>query len=348
VKPPAVAATPESTRLRSMLWLYGVPTIFVLLWSSGFTFAKMGLEQASPFALLSLRYSLVLLILSPLYIWLRPPLPASRRAFGHVVVVGILIQVFFFGGTYVAITHGVSAGTVGLIFVFQPILVSVLAPKLTNERVNLGAWTGLCFGLVGAAAVIVARTSVQAPPLFGLAASFVGVAAMAAATLYEKRFGVQQHAVTSNLIQCGVGLVITAPLGLTLEGFHVVWSMKLAVALTYLVLCNSLVAGHATFSDGTTRGSRACIRAILSRTADYSDRGLATHWRGDAAARLGRNARCSDWGDAGASRARKPRAGVGQPQRRMRRSPRPLDPRPRRGLGTAIIWVELSLEVVRD
>jgi len=242
VKPPAVAATPESTRLRSMLWLYGVPTIFVLLWSSGFTFAKMGLEQASPFALLSLRYSLVLLILSPLYIWLRPPLPASRRAFGHVVVVGILIQVFFFGGTYVAITHGVSAGTVGLIFVFQPILVSVLAPKLTNERVNLGAWTGLCFGLVGAAAVIVARTSIQAPPLFGLAASFVGVAAMAAATLYEKRFGVQQHAVTSNLIQCGVGLVITAPLGLTLEGFHVVWSMKLAVALTYLVLCNSLVA----------------------------------------------------------------------------------------------------------
>ncbi len=224
------------------MWLYGVPAIFVVLWSAGFTFAKMGLDETSPFVLLSLRYALVVLVLFPAFIAVRPPLPASRTAFAHVAVVGVLIQVGFFGGTYVAIAHGASAGTVGLLFVLQPILVSLFAPKMTGDRVTAGAWAGLCLGLLGAALVVIARSGVQTLPVFGLASSVFGVVAMAGATLYERRFGVSQHVVTANLIQCGVGLLIVVPLALGLEGFHVSWSAKLGMALAYLVLANSLVS----------------------------------------------------------------------------------------------------------
>ena len=220
----------------------GAPALFVVLWSSGFTFAKLGLDEASPFALLSLRYTLVIAVLSPLVVFVRPSWPTSRAGWLHVGVVGLLIQVGFFGGIYVAITHGVSAGTAGLMSVLQPILVALLAPKLTGERVDARVWLGLALGLVGAALVIFARSAFATPPVFGLAAAAFAVIAMTSATLYERRFGQSLNAISANIIQCGVGLAVVGPLAFALEGFAVAWTPKLAGALAYLVLGNSLVA----------------------------------------------------------------------------------------------------------
>lgn len=225
-----------------MLWSVGAPALFVVLWSSGFTFAKLGLDEAGPFALLSLRYILVIAVLLPLVAFIRPAWPTSRAGWLHIAIVGLLIQVANFGGIYVAITHGVSAGTAGLMSVLQPIFVALLAPKFTGERVDARVWLGLALGLAGAALVIFARSAVAAPPLFGLAAAAFAVVAMTSATLYERRFGESLHPVSANIIQCSVALVVVVPLAFVLEGFTVAWTPKLAGALAYLVLANSLVA----------------------------------------------------------------------------------------------------------
>jgi len=237
-------AQPPISRVKrkSVLWSVGAPALFVVLWSSGFTFAKLGLDEAGPFALLSLRYVLVIAVLLPLVAFVRPSWPTSRAGWLHVAIVGLLIQVANFGGIYVAIRHGVSAGTAGLMSVLQPIFVALLAPKLTGERVDARAWLGLALGLAGAALVIFARSAFAAPPLFGLAAAAVAVVAMTSATLYERRFGESLHPVSANIIQCSVALAVVVPLAFVLEGFTVAWTPKLAGALAYLVLGNSLVA----------------------------------------------------------------------------------------------------------
>jgi len=61
-------------------------------------------------------------------------------------------------------------------------------------------------------------------------------------TLWEKRFGTQTDVLTANMVQYGVGLVVTAPLAFFLEPMHVQWTAGLFGSLTYLVLCNSLLA----------------------------------------------------------------------------------------------------------
>ncbi len=226
----------------SALWSVGAPALFVVLWSAGFTFAKLGLDEAGPFALLSLRFVLVIAILVPLVAVVRPSWPTSRASWLHVAAVGLFIQVGNFGGVYVAIAHGVSAGTAGLISVLQPILVALLAPKLTGERVGPRAWIGLALGLGGAVLVIVARSAFAPPPLFGLVAAAFAVSAMTAATLYERRFGTPLHVISATIVQCGVGLAVVAPLAFALEGFAVSWTPKLAGALAYLVVGNSLIA----------------------------------------------------------------------------------------------------------
>ncbi|MCP1334864.1 DMT family transporter [Futiania mangrovi] len=226
----------------SPLWLKASPVIFLLIWSGGFGFAKMGLEHAEPLTLLALRYALVLAVLAPAALLLRPPLPPSRAVWGHLAVVGVLFQTVYFGLCYVAMKSGLSAGGIAMIVSMQPILVAILAPRLTGEVVTLRRWAGLGLGLAGAALVIGVRNELSAESLLGPALAGIAVFAIAGATLYERRFGVTCHPVTSNAVQYAAGFATTLPLALAMENLHVDWTWELGIALVYLVVGNSLVA----------------------------------------------------------------------------------------------------------
>ena len=224
------------------LWLAAAPVIFLVLWSAGFGIAKLGLQHAEPLTLLALRYVCVLVLLLPAALILRPPMPKTLRAWADIAVTGFLIQVVYFGLCYVAFKSGVSAGGVAIIVCLQPILVALAAPRFVGETVSGKAWAGLALGLAGAATVIFARSGIQAENSYGLALTVLALFGITAGTLYEKKFGVSHHPVTSNLIQYGVGAAFTLPAAWASEGMAVAWDMQFAVVLAYLVIGNSILA----------------------------------------------------------------------------------------------------------
>jgi drug/metabolite transporter (DMT)-like permease len=233
-----VTALPET----SPLLLKAAPAIFLLFWSGGFAAGKVGVAYTGPLLFLALRYALVLFILLPLLIAMRPPLPRSRAEWVHLAVVGLLIQGVYFSLGYVALALDISSGAVALIVSLQPILVGLLAPRITGEQIGRWTWIGLGLGLAGAALVILARSSVEAMSGVGVLAAAGALGGMTIGTLYEKRFGVTQHPVTANTVQYAAGLGLTLPLAWLLEEHTVSWSLPFALALLYLIVCNSLIA----------------------------------------------------------------------------------------------------------
>jgi drug/metabolite transporter (DMT)-like permease len=223
-------------------WLRFAPLIFLLLWSAGFTFVKMGLVHAEPMTFLALRYALVLAVMLPLGLVLRSPLPRNAVEWGHLVVVGFLIQALYFGLLYVAMKLKVSASSVALIVSLQPILVATLAPKLVGEKVSVQRWIGLGLGLLGACLVILARSTIEAMSTVGVLCAIGALIGMTAGTIYEKRFGVSQHPVTSNLVQYTVGLIAVLPIAWMTENMHVEWTSDFFLALSYLVIGNSIIS----------------------------------------------------------------------------------------------------------
>jgi len=223
-------------------WLPAAPSVFLLFWSAGFSFGKLGLAHAPPITFLALRYAGVLAVLLPLALVLRPPLPRRAADWGHLAVVGLVLQAVYFALTYTALKLGVSAGGVALIVSLQPILVALVVPWTAGERVGLRRWLGLGLGRVGAVIVIVARSTVAATSVVGLLAAAGGLVAITAGTLYEKRFGVTHHPVTANAVQYTVAFAVILPLAWLTESMHVEWVPALYVALGYLVVCNSLIA----------------------------------------------------------------------------------------------------------
>lgn len=223
------------------LWLIAAPVVFLILWSAGFAVAKIAVTHAAPLTVLALRYSLVLVLLVPVALVVRPPMPSARGVL-DVAVVGFLIQVVYFGLCYVAFKSGVSAGAVAIIVCLQPILVALVAPRLVGERIGRWGWVGLGLGLAGAALAIFGRSAVAAENAFGIGLTFLALLGITAGTLYEKRFGVSHHPVASNLIQYAVGAAFCLPAAWISESMAVTWDAEFVWSMAYLVLANSLLA----------------------------------------------------------------------------------------------------------
>lgn len=203
--------------------------------------AKIGIHDADPITLLALRYFCVVALLLPFFLYLKPALPATRHAWLHIVVVGFLIQVVYFGTAWYAFSLGGSAGSVALITSLQPILVALIMPRLSSESVSIKKWIGLVLGLIGTALVIFGNSGVQMVSLQVILFSVAALLSITMATVWEKRFGITQHPLTSNMIQYSVGFLCTLPIAWLFEAMQIDVTGPFLFALAYLVIGNSIL-----------------------------------------------------------------------------------------------------------
>ncbi|HEX4408418.1 MAG TPA: DMT family transporter [Xanthobacteraceae bacterium] len=168
--------------------VFSAPFVFVLLWSSGFIGAKLGLGYAEPLTFLALRMIVAVALLAAINVLTRPIWP-RRIGIVHSAAVGLMVHGLYLGGVFVAIENGLSAGLVALIVSLQPVLTSTVANRLFGERVFPRQWLGLVLGLVGVYLVLQAKlVTGDAAPLAWIAAT-VALLGITVGTLYQKRFG---------------------------------------------------------------------------------------------------------------------------------------------------------------
>ena len=218
------------------------PVVFLFLWAAGYVVAKVGLQYSGPMTLLGLRFGLVVLLMGVLFLILRPALPKTLADWGHLAVDGVLMQTVYFGLAYMAFVNGIAAGTAALVMSLQPVLVALIAPRWTGERVSWRQWLGLGIALAGTAVVIAARLDIGAPTVLGFVLAGLSLMGICAATLWEKRFGLSHHPVTANLIGYAAGLAGLLPFLVLSAEPAVIWSSTFIWALGYLVIGNSVIA----------------------------------------------------------------------------------------------------------
>ena len=66
------------------------PLLFVVLWSTGFIGAKLGLPDCEPLTLLTLRYAAVLVLMGAIALATRAPWPASKAQWLHIGASGLI------------------------------------------------------------------------------------------------------------------------------------------------------------------------------------------------------------------------------------------------------------------
>jgi drug/metabolite transporter (DMT)-like permease len=220
------------------------PLLFVVLWSTGFIGAKLGLPDCEPLTLLSLRYAAVLVLMGAIALATRAPWPATPAQWGHIGVSGLLIHAVYLGGVFTAIRLGLPAGVTALVVGLQPVLTALGAGLFLRERVRATQWAGLALGLGGVVLVVAHKVAASGGPaaVTMLVPAVVALIGITAGTLYQKRFCPGFDLRTGSVIQFLPSLAVTALVAWRTETMVVHWTPAFLFALGWLVLVLSLGA----------------------------------------------------------------------------------------------------------
>jgi drug/metabolite transporter (DMT)-like permease len=218
------------------------PLLFVVLWSTGFIGAKLGLPDCEPLTLLSLRYAAVLVLMGVVALATRAPWPADRMQWLHIGVSGLLIHAVYLGGVFSAIRLGLPAGVTALVVGLQPVLAALGAGLFLRERVRATQWAGLALGLAGVVLVVANKVAGGPSAASLLVPAVIALAGITVGTLYQKRFCASFDLRTGSVVQFLPSLAVTALAAWRTETMAVHWTPAFVFALGWLVLVLSLGA----------------------------------------------------------------------------------------------------------
>ena len=212
----------------------GSTLLFVLLWGSGAIFARLGLDHASPFAFLVLRFALacaaLLLLASLRGRWL--PAPGQRR---QTLLTGLLMIGGYTICYLLALDRGLTPGVLATVLGVQPILTLALLERRFAALRLVGL--GMALGGLG----LVVNEGLQHSHLSAEGMLFA-LAALACMTLGAIRQKGQEQAPMAVLpLQYGVSL-LACVLVLPFQPWQLRFSLDFLVPLLWMALVISVAA----------------------------------------------------------------------------------------------------------
>ncbi len=218
-----------------------VAPLFVLLWSTGFIGARLGLPHAEPMTFLALRFGIVSAVMFAWVALARAPLP-DRRQFPQQVAVGLLVHFVYLGGVFTAIDWGVEAGTSALIVGLQPVLTALVAARLLGERLVPVQWAGMALGVGGVALVVARKLEAGLGTPAGIAMCFAALFGISAGSILQKARGGGTPMRGGNAVQFAAAALCAAGVMAVTGTGRVEWSGEFVFALGWLVLVLSIGA----------------------------------------------------------------------------------------------------------
>lgn len=236
------------------------PAIFVVLWSTGFVFAREGVQYADPATLLAMRFALAAALLAAIAVATQAPWP-NRRDTLHAIVAGLLLQAVYAGGVFAAVDHRLAAGITALVVGIQPALSAFLAQPLLKERVTRLQWCGIALGFAGVALVVERKVTFDDGTTTGLLFAVMALLAITIGTIYQRRYSRGTDLRTGAAWQFGVSAAAMAVAAVAFEPMHVEWTWQLGSSLAYMAVI---------LSAGTVTGYLWLIRRLeVARVTSY-------------------------------------------------------------------------------
>jgi drug/metabolite transporter (DMT)-like permease len=261
-KPPTQGPGDAHGQARQQLLLQAMPVVFVLIWSTGFVVARLGMPHAPPMGFLALRYALSIAAFMLWILWSRAVWPAQRQQWWHLLFTGVLMHAGYLGGVWVAVKGGLGAGMVALIIGFQPLLTALwVSARNGAGQVPMRLWIGLALGLVGLVLVVASKLGVGEAQPVNFVWAVLALACITTGTLYQKRWVAPCDVRTANTVQLLGALAVTAPLAL-LETEAMVWHPDLVLAMSWSVLVLTL-GGSSLLYLLIQRGAATVVTSLM-------------------------------------------------------------------------------------
>lgn len=205
-----MSASATAAPVRSGLLL---PVVFVPLWSSGFVLARLVAPHAEPLTFLAARFALALVALAAIAAWKGAAWPRTGREWRQALTAGFLIHGVYLGGVFWSVANGLPTAISALMAGMQPLLVTLLAGRLLDERMSRRGAVGILIGALGTLLTLAPKlgaTEAGGIPLVPLLVCLAGVLSITLGSIFVKRTTIAADPLTNTAAQYIGALVPTA------------------------------------------------------------------------------------------------------------------------------------------
>ena len=213
---------------------------FSFIWSSAFTSAKIIVTAASPLMVLSLRFLISGLLGIALAHMLGQKIQLNKGEWTVVVIIGISQNALYLAFNFIAM-QWIEAGLAAIIASLLPLVVAGVCWFFLGEKTGFIGMLGLTVGFGGVLVIMLDKLSGSSASL-GMTLCLIGVAALAAATLYVGRMMSSNKNVLMIVgLQMLIGSITLFPFSLIFETWSIEWSTSFLLAFLYTILFPGLL-----------------------------------------------------------------------------------------------------------
>ena len=214
--------------------------IFVIIWSSAFTSARIIVLYSSPLAALSIRFFISGLIGVLIDLALGQSFKLTKSQWRATFVFGLCQNALYLGLNFVAM-QSIEASLAAIIASTMPLMVAFAGWLFVSERLSLFGIIGLVLGFSGVTIIMWARLN-HGVDIFGLALCVIGALALTVATLTLKDASSGGNIMMIVGLQMLVGSAVLAVFCLLFENIHFTLNNSFLLAFAYTTIFPGLVA----------------------------------------------------------------------------------------------------------
>ena len=214
--------------------------IFVIIWSSAFTSARVIVLYSSPLAALSIRFFISGLIGVLIALALGQSFKLTKPQWRATFIFGLCQNALYLGLNFVAM-QTIEASLAAIIASTMPLMVAFAGWLFVSERLSSSGIFGLVLGFSGVTIIMWARLN-HGVDIFGLILCIVGALALTVATLSLKDASSGGNIMMIVGLQMLVGSAVLAVFCLLFEGIHFSLNSSFVLAFAYTTIFPGLVA----------------------------------------------------------------------------------------------------------
>lgn len=223
----------------ALIWV-----ITCLIWSTVWLFIKLGVRDVPPVTFAAARLFIAILVMVPVTLAARTPLPRSPRDWRLIATTGVILL----GVNYALLNWGLQHVSSGLTAVLQsatPAFALIFSHLLLHdEKMTVRKVVGLLLGMLGITVIFWDQLTFGGRAFSGSVAVTLGAVCVAFAYVMVRRSGPKLH---PSVITTGQMIAAFVPLALyaaVVEGnpLAVKWTTTALASVVYLALLGSVVA----------------------------------------------------------------------------------------------------------
>ena len=218
---------------------------FAVIWSSAFTSARIIVLSAPPMMISSVRFFISGAIALALAYALGQRVNFSRAQWRAIFIFGICQNALYLGLFFVAM-QTIEASLASIIASSMPLIVALASAVFLKDRLPPLGVLGLIAGFIGVLLIMYNRLTGQVD-LFGLVICFVGVTALAVATLTVRSASSSDNLLLVVGFQMLVGAVALLVPALLFETWSIDWSARFGIAFAYTIIAPGIIATYIWF-----------------------------------------------------------------------------------------------------